>query len=93
MEIFALPKSYMSQLDTNLAKCISEKMRNKVVIREFDEDKDVEVVMKLEKSCETNSSQTKGISIISNTNGDPLSRIRFYNVHVMLVGDEILSCV
>ncbi|XP_057475448.1 probable N-acetyltransferase HLS1 [Actinidia eriantha] len=77
----------MSQLDTNLAKCIGEKMMNKVVIREFDEDKDVEVVMKLEKSCETNSSQTKGISIISNTNGDPLSRIRFYNVHVMLVAE------
>ncbi|GMP76343.1 hypothetical protein CsSME_00033064 [Camellia sinensis var. sinensis] len=65
---------------------MDDKMGNKVVIREFNEDKDVEVVMKLEKNCDQAGSQN-GISTITNTKGDPLSRVRFYHVHVMLVAE------
>lgn len=65
---------------------MDENTGNKILIREFDENKGVEVVMKLEKSCETGAQ--KGMSIISNISGDPLSRIRFYHVHVMLVSES-----
>ncbi|KAG5555273.1 hypothetical protein RHGRI_012717 [Rhododendron griersonianum] len=64
---------------------MDENTGNKILIREFDENKGVEVVMKLEKSCETGAQ--KGVSIISNISGDPLTRIRFYHVHVMLVAE------
>lgn len=55
-----------------------------LLIREFDEDRDVKVVGKLEKNCEIGTK--KGVSIFTNMMGDPLSRIRFYPLHVMLVG-------
>ncbi|KAF7144826.1 hypothetical protein RHSIM_Rhsim04G0235500 [Rhododendron simsii] len=65
---------------------MDENTGNMILIREFDENKGVEVVMKLEKSCETGAQ--KGMSIISNISGHPLSRIRFYHVHVMLVSES-----
>ncbi|XAR57001.1 Peptide alpha-N-acetyltransferase [Bertholletia excelsa] len=61
-------------------------MGGKVQIREFNEDKDVEMVMKLESNCEATGSN-KGISIINYIEGDPLYRIRFYHAHVMLVAE------
>jgi len=63
-------------------------IESKVVIREFDEDRDVKVVGKLERNCtEINGTTKKGFSIFTNmmSNGDPLSRIRFYPLRVMLV--------
>lgn len=57
---------------------------NKVVIREFDEDRDVKVVGKLERNCEIGTTK-KGFSIFTNMITDPLSRIRFYPIRVMLV--------
>lgn len=60
---------------------------SKVVIREFDEARDGKVVGKLERNCEIGTK--KGVSIFTNMMGDPLSRIRFYPLHVMLVGKTI----
>lgn len=58
---------------------------NKVLIREYNEDTDMEVVGRLEKNCEIGSN--KEVSIFTNMKGDPLCRIRFYPIHVMLVGE------
>ncbi|CAL5198982.1 unnamed protein product [Lathyrus oleraceus] len=63
---------------------------NKVVIREFDEDRDVKVVGNLERNCEIGTTK-KGFSIFTNIITDPLSRIRFYPIHVMLVA-ELVEC-
>ncbi|XVE82266.1 hypothetical protein DITRI_Ditri15bG0134500 [Diplodiscus trichospermus] len=58
---------------------------DKVLVREFDDGRDVEVVGKLEKNCEIGS-DNKGTSIFTNMMGtDPLCRIRFYPLHLMLV--------
>ena len=62
-----------------------DSIESKVLIRGFDEDRDVKVVEKLERNCEIGTK--KGVSIFTNMMGDPLSRIRFYPLHVMLVGD------
>jgi hypothetical protein len=64
---------------------MSGSIENKVVIREYNEDRDIKVVGKLERKCEIGSN--KEVSIFTNMMGDPLSRIRFYPVHVMLVGE------
>ena len=57
----------------------------KILIREFNEDRDTEVVGKLERNCEIGSK--KGVSIFTYMIGhDPLCRIRLYPLHVMLVG-------
>lgn len=58
---------------------------SKVLIREFNEDRDIEVVGKLERDCDIGSK--KGISIFTNMIDDPFCRIRFYPLHVMLVGE------
>ncbi|KAF7837719.1 putative N-acetyltransferase HLS1-like [Senna tora] len=64
-----------------------------VRIREFDEERDVNVVGKLERECENNIIGTKKeVSIFTNSMGDPLSRIRFYPLHVMLVG-VVRGCI
>ncbi|CAI8610746.1 unnamed protein product [Vicia faba] len=63
---------------------------NKVVIREFDEDRDVKVVGKLERNCEIGTTK-KGFSIFTNMITDPLSRIRFYPIRIMLVA-ELVEC-
>lgn len=57
---------------------------NKVLIREFNADTDSEVVGKLERNCDLGSK--RGVSIFTNMMGDPCCRIRFYPLHVMLVG-------
>lgn len=59
----------------------------KVLIREIDEDRDLEVVEKLERSCEIGS--RRGYSILTNMMGDPLCRVRLYSVHVMLVAELV----
>lgn len=67
---------------------MDEEIGNRVLIREYNEERDFEVAMKLEKSCKigSNSSNKAGISIFTNMIGDdPLCRIRLYPVHVMLV--------
>ncbi|KAG6759780.1 N-acetyltransferase HLS1 [Populus alba x Populus x berolinensis] len=64
---------------------MSGSIENKVVIREYNEDRDIKVVGKLERKCEIGSN--KEVSIFTNMMGDPLSRIRFYPVHVMLVAE------
>lgn len=65
-----------------------DKIDNKVLIREFNEERDTQVVGKLEKNCEIGSN--KGVSFFTNMMGDPLCRIRLYAAHVMLVGE---TCV
>lgn len=63
---------------------------SKVIIREFDEDRDVKVVGKLERNCtEINGTPKKGFSIFTNMVVDPFSRIRFYPLHIMLVCNYI----
>ncbi|KAK6930275.1 GNAT domain [Dillenia turbinata] len=64
---------------------MDDNIESKVLIREFDEARDNEVVEKLEKNCEIGSK--KGISIYSNMMGDPLGRIRLYPFHIMLVAE------
>ncbi|KAH7573474.1 hypothetical protein ACOSP7_007169 [Xanthoceras sorbifolium] len=76
-----------------------------VVIREFNQERDIEVVGKLEKNCEiemlpvdwsnnntnyyyTNNNKKGVCSLFTNMiSEDPLCRIRFYAVHVMLVAE------
>lgn len=59
-----------------------------VVIRIFNEKRDMEVVKKLEENCEMGSK--KGVSMFtSNMMGHPLCRIRLYLVHVMLVAEML----
>ncbi|KAL6193653.1 hypothetical protein ACLB2K_034737 [Fragaria x ananassa] len=60
-----------------------DKAVNKVLIREFNADTDIEVVGKLERNCELESK--RGVSIFTNMMCDPLCRIRFYPLHIMLV--------
>ncbi|KAJ7955230.1 Acyl-CoA N-acyltransferases superfamily protein [Quillaja saponaria] len=62
---------------------------DRVSIREFDMNRDTEVVGKLERNCEIGTK--KGVSIFSNMMGDPFSRIRFYPLHVMLVAELLES--
>ncbi|KAA8527371.1 hypothetical protein F0562_034914 [Nyssa sinensis] len=64
---------------------MDDNVGNKILIREFNEDRDTEVVMKLEKNCEIGSKE--GISIFTNIMDNPLCRIRLYPVHVMLVAE------
>ena len=61
---------------------------DKVLVREFDDGRDIEVVGKLEKNCEIGSNN-KGTSIFTNMMGDPLCRIRFYPLHLMLVSERL----
>ncbi|KAF1890596.1 hypothetical protein Lal_00013191 [Lupinus albus] len=61
------------------------RLESRVLIREFDEDKDYKIVEKLERNCEIGTK--KGVSIFTNMVGDPLSRIRFYPLHVTLVAE------
>jgi hypothetical protein len=62
-----------------------ESIEKKILIREFNEDRDFEVVGKLERKCEIGSKM--GVSIFTSMIGDPLFRIRLYPLHVMLVGN------
>lgn len=66
---------------------------SKIVIREFDEDKDVKVVGKLERNCEIGTNKKGFSNIFTNIMGDPLSRIRFYPLHVILVGNYIYNYI
>ncbi|TKY72499.1 N-acetyltransferase HLS [Spatholobus suberectus] len=62
---------------------------SKVLIREYNENKDVKMVRKLERNCEIGTK--KVVSILTNMMGDPLSRIRFFPLHVMLVAELLES--
>ncbi|CAK9163169.1 unnamed protein product [Ilex paraguariensis] len=64
-----------------------ENIRNKILVREFNERRDIEAVKKLEKNCSIGSK--KGISMFTNMMNDPLCRIRLYPVHVMLVAEML----
>ncbi|TYH50670.1 hypothetical protein ES332_D10G222100v1 [Gossypium tomentosum] len=59
---------------------------DRVLVREFDDGRDIEVVGKLEKSSEIGSNN-KGTSIFTNNTIDPLCRIRFFPLHLMLVAE------
>ncbi|KAG4210521.1 hypothetical protein ERO13_A02G054300v2 [Gossypium hirsutum] len=63
---------------------MGDSVGDEVFVREFDDDRDIEMVGKLERNCERGSNN-KGTSIFTNMMGDPLCRIRFYPVHLMLV--------
>ncbi|XP_059661947.1 probable N-acetyltransferase HLS1 [Cornus florida] len=64
---------------------MDDKLGDKILIREFNEERDSEEVMKLEKNCEIGSKE--GISIFTNMMDDPLCRVKLYPVHVMLVAE------
>ncbi|PIA61054.1 hypothetical protein AQUCO_00300520v1 [Aquilegia coerulea] len=64
---------------------MSAQLDEKVLIREFNEDRDIEAVEKFEKNCETGS--RKGVSIFTNMMGDPMCRIRLYPTHIMLIAE------
>ncbi|XP_027339641.1 probable N-acetyltransferase HLS1-like [Abrus precatorius] len=66
-----------------------DRKNSKVVIREFNEDIDVKMVRKLERNCEIGTK--KLVSIFTNMMSDPLSRIRLYPLHVMLVAELLES--
>ncbi|KAK6254383.1 hypothetical protein SCA6_015688 [Theobroma cacao] len=69
-----------------------DNIEDKVLVREFDDGRDIEVVGKLEKNCDIGSNN-KGASIFTNMTGDPLCRIGFYPLHLMLAnGDRIKTC-
>ncbi|KAK8333365.1 hypothetical protein V6Z11_A10G200800 [Gossypium hirsutum] len=59
---------------------------DRVLVREFDDARDIEVVGKLEKSGEIGSNN-KGTSIFTNNTIDPLCRIRFFPLHLLLVAE------
>ncbi|KAG9457826.1 hypothetical protein H6P81_002334 [Aristolochia fimbriata] len=60
-----------------------------VLVRLFDEDRDFEAVGRLEKSCELG--EKRRFSIFSNITDDPLCRIRFHKIRVMLVAELVRS--
>lgn len=60
------------------------KIGNRAIIREFYEEREREVVMKLEKSC--NIGSKKGIFTFAGIMDDPFCRVRLFPIHVMLVG-------
>lgn len=74
-----------SSLASFSQKEMVDRTGRKVLIREYNEDKDVKMVRKLERNCEIGTK--KVVSILTNMMGDPLSRIRFFPLHVMLVSD------
>ncbi|XP_021291666.1 probable N-acetyltransferase HLS1 [Herrania umbratica] len=67
-------------------RAMVDNIEDKVLVREFDDGRDIEVVGKLQKNCEIGSNN-KGASIFTNMTGDPLCRIRFYPLHLMLVAE------
>ncbi|XP_068660512.1 probable N-acetyltransferase HLS1 [Aristolochia californica] len=62
---------------------------NSILVRLFDEDTDSEAVESLERSCELGAKRR--LSIFSNMMDDPLCRIRFHKVRVMLVAELVRS--
>ncbi|CAJ1963186.1 unnamed protein product [Sphenostylis stenocarpa] len=66
-----------------------DRTRSNVLIREYNEDKDVKMVRKLERNCEIGTE--KLVSTFTNMMGDPLSRIRLFPLHVMLVAELLES--
>ncbi|KAF5737057.1 hypothetical protein HS088_TW14G01213 [Tripterygium wilfordii] len=65
-----------------------DNIQNKVIIREYNEDRDIQVVGKLERNCDILASNfNKELSIFTNIVGNPLCRIRFYPSHVVLVAE------
>lgn len=62
---------------------------DRVLVREFDDGRDIEVVGKLEKNCEIGSNN-KGTSIFTYNTIDPLCRIRFFPLHLMLVSESLI---
>uniref|UniRef100_A0A0D3HVP8 N-acetyltransferase domain-containing protein n=1 Tax=Oryza barthii TaxID=65489 RepID=A0A0D3HVP8_9ORYZ len=59
--------------------------KSEVSIREYDRERDMEAIEKLERSCEIGAG--KGFSIVTNMMGDPLCRIRLFQLHVMMVAE------
>lgn len=57
--------------------------KSEVSIREYDRERDMEAIEKLERSCEIGAG--KGFSIVTNMMGDPLCRIRLFQLPVMMV--------
>ncbi|OMO53512.1 hypothetical protein CCACVL1_28581 [Corchorus capsularis] len=69
---------------------VDNSIEDKVLVREFDDCRDIQVVGKLEKNCEiggSNNNNNKGASIFTNMLGHPLCRIRFFPLHLMLVAE------
>uniref|UniRef100_J3NE59 N-acetyltransferase domain-containing protein n=2 Tax=Oryza brachyantha TaxID=4533 RepID=J3NE59_ORYBR len=59
--------------------------KSEVLVREYDRERDMEAIEKLERSCEIGTG--KGFSIVTNMMGDPLCRIRLFPLHVMMVAE------
>ncbi|PPD99628.1 hypothetical protein GOBAR_DD03340 [Gossypium barbadense] len=65
---------------------MDDSVGDKVFVREFDDDRDIEMVGKLERNCERGSNN-KGTSIFTNMMGDPLCRIRKAIVPIEIIVD------
>lgn len=61
-----------------------------VLVKEYQEDRDLESVEKLDRSCELGS--RKGISL-TDMMGDPLYTIRLYERRIMLVSLMVYACM
>ncbi|XP_058077297.1 probable N-acetyltransferase HLS1 [Magnolia sinica] len=66
---------------------VHHKNNKPLLIREFNEERDLKMVERLERNCEIGS--RKGLSILTNMMGDPLCRIRLYPTHVMMVAELV----
>ncbi|XP_077219475.1 putative N-acetyltransferase HLS1 [Tasmannia lanceolata] len=64
-------------------------IENKVLIREFNEERDLVEVERVERNCEIEC--RKGFSFLTNIMCDPLCRIRLYPTRIMLVAELIGS--
>jgi len=58
-----------------------------LVVNEYDEDRHKVAVEKLERLCEVGQSGKP--SLVTDLMGDPICRIRHFQLHVMLVSNQL----
>ncbi|MCL7040877.1 hypothetical protein MKW94_015339 [Papaver nudicaule] len=89
LRLNTIPKTFERNMDEGHA--LYNNNNNKIHIREYKEERDIEAVEKLEEICETVESSSKGRNtpIITNMMGDPLFRIRSYKYHVLLIAELV----
>ncbi|XP_059645372.1 probable N-acetyltransferase HLS1 [Cornus florida] len=68
-------------------KIAAESSPDKVVVREYDEERDKAAVEELERRCEVGGQLGKAPSFVTDLMGDPLCRVRNFLFHVMLVAE------
>lgn len=84
--LFTFGKERKKPMEMEIDPTYSEK---KVIIREFQGERDSEDIEKLERDLKIGS--RRGFSIFTNMMGDPLCRVRLYPNHIMLVGGAVFK--